>query len=207
MSDLVIVSTGVSNIASVRAMALRAGIDPVVSTDPGIIRTAKAVILPGVGSFASGMERLRSTGIDTAIRQRVACGHGLFAICLGLQMLFESSEESPGVTGLGVATGTVTRFSQVPRIPHMGWNELRASDKSEIFRTADVYYANSYRVTRPPAGWRCSMTRYGGDFIGAMELTRAPAIVACQFHPELSGTAGMSIFNRWLALCNMEVPC
>jgi imidazole glycerol phosphate synthase glutamine amidotransferase subunit len=207
MARLVIVSTGVSNIASVRALALRSGEEPLLSCDPSVIFDAEAVILPGVGSFEAGMRVLRESGTDDAIRRRIQARRGLLAICLGMQMLFERSEESPGVQGLGIIEGEVKRFTDVARVPHMGWNELRAPANSAIFRTGDVYYANSYRIDRAPQGWRACLSRYGSEFIGAVELQDAPCIAACQFHPELSGTNGVDIFRRWLDCCREAVAC
>ena len=207
MGPVVIVATGVANTASVRAAFARLGVACELSADAEQIARAKAVVLPGVGSFASGMAALGQGGIREAIVERLERGTATLAICLGMQLLFEASEESPGVLGLGVAKGTVRRFDGALRVPQMGWNSVRADDACRVLQSGSAYYANSFRVAVAPEGWNAAISEYGGGFIGAIERAGSPAVVACQFHPELSGAFGAALLNRWLVAAREVVPC
>lgn len=207
MASVVIAATGVANTASVRAAFARLGVECELSASAESVARARAVVLPGVGSFAAGMAALRGGGVDEAICARIQRGAPTLAICLGMQLLFEASEESEGVQGLGVVTGTVRRFAGGLRVPQMGWNTLVAPDTCEMLRSGAVYYANSYRVEQEPRGWRAAMSEYGGAFVGAIEREGSPGVVACQFHPELSGAFGAGLLRRWLVAAEECVPC
>lgn len=190
-----VVATGVANTAAVLAALRRAGAQPILTNDPAVIIDAPVVVLPGVGSFASGVAALRATGADGAIRERIQQDRATLAVCLGLQLLFESSDESPGERGLGLARGVVERFPPGVQSPQFGWNRVRAGAGCEIVDNGWAYFANSFRVTAPPVGWAVALTDHGGPFVAAME--RGP-LLACQFHPELSGAWGARIIERWL---------
>lgn len=198
-----IIDTGVANIASVEAAFVRLGCAVERTCDAARVRGAGRVVLPGVGAFAAGMERLRSGGLAGALRARVEAGAATLAICLGLQLLFEESEESPGVEGLGVCPGMVRRFRGEVRVPQFGWNRVEASDEG-VVRSGHAYFANSFCVTRAPAGWRSAWSVHGERFVAAMERG---AVVACQCHPELSGSWGMDLLARWIAGCSEGEPC
>lgn len=207
MASVVIVATGVANTASVRAAFARLGVACELSACAEEIAGANAVVLPGVGSFASGMAALRAGGVQEAIQARVQRGAPTLAICLGMQMLFDASEESPGVRGMGVVSGTVRRFGGEVRVPQMGWNTLRADAACQVLQSGTVYYANSYRIESVPAGWSAAVSEHGGLFVGAIEQAGNPAVVACQFHPELSGAFGAGLLRRWLVAAREVVPC
>ncbi len=164
-------------------------------TDASEIAEAPYIVLPGVGSFKSGMSALKQGGRDDALRERVAAGRPTLAICLGLQLLCEGSEEAPGVPGLGCVRGTVGRFSGDVRVPQLGWNRIDAPTEAIYCRSGVVYFANSYRLGEPPPGWTATTCRYGGRFVAAFERD---GVLACQFHPELSGRLGQGILSRWL---------
>jgi imidazole glycerol-phosphate synthase subunit HisF len=141
------------------------------------------LIVPGVGAFGAAMAALRERGWDGQLRERVLAGKPTLAICLGMQILLEGSEEAPGVSGLGVASGQVVRFAGQGKVPQMGWN-------------GGWYYANSYRVAGCTDEWDCEMGEYGEPFVAHMRKGR---VWACQFHPELSGEAGAEFVRVWLA--------
>ncbi len=192
-----IVRTGVANTASVAAALERCGCRCVLSDDPGEVAAAGLLVLPGVGSFAAGMESLERAGLAGVVRGRVASGGPTLAICLGMQLLCASSEESPGVAGLGVIDARVKRFGGGVRVPQFGWNWVEGAG-GELVEPGFAYFANSYRLADAPAGWSVSWAEHGGRFVAAIERG---AVLACQFHPELSGAWGAGLLGRWLARC------
>lgn len=205
--SVAVISTGVANVASVCAALERAGTRPVCTTDPDVVRSSVLAVLPGVGSFEAGMRALRMHALDRAVRERVESGHPLLAICLGMQLLCEASEESPGIRGLGLIPAAVTRFRSktLIRVPQLGWNEVVPEPRCALLRPGAAYFANSYRLERAPAastGWRAAEASYAGAFVAALEWggsdnTRGD-VLACQFHPELSGAWGAALIRRWV---------
>lgn len=220
MSEVVVIRTGTANLASVMAALGRCGARARISADPRDVDEAARLVLPGVGSFGAAMGTLRAGGLVEPLRRRIAAERPTLAICLGLQLLAEGSEESPGVGGLSVIRGCATRLPASVRVPQLGWNRVEAEPGCGTLSTGHAYYANSYRLTEPPEGWRVATTEYGGRFVGAMERG---AVVACQFHPELSGAWGRGLIERWLGeahrsygshrtygtygLCPRIIPC
>ncbi len=199
--DVVVVGTSVANIASVLAALRRAGTRPVVSLDPVEVDRAEHVVLPGVGAFGAGMEAIARAGLTEALAGRVAAGRPLLAVCLGLQLLAEGSEESPGVRGLGVLPGIARRYGAAVRVPQLGWNRVWPVEGARVIEPGSAYFANSYRIESIPPGWSGATAEYGGPFVAALERG---AVVACQFHPELSGAWGAVLIRRWL---EMEGAC
>lgn len=198
-----IIRTGTANVASVTAAFERLGLQVDFTDDPGEVGRASFVVLPGVGSFAAGMERLVATGIDRALVRRVSDGQPTLGICLGMQLFARSSDESPGVAGLGVLNANVSAFDASVSVPQLGWNRIEADAGCRVLRSGMVYYANSYKFDAVPDGWNGARTTHGDRFVGAIE--RGP-VVLCQFHPELSGPFGAGILNRWIELAE-GVPC
>jgi imidazole glycerol phosphate synthase glutamine amidotransferase subunit len=141
------------------------------------------------------MDSLRAQGLVDAVQDRVRQGRPTLAICLGLQLLADTSEESPGIKGLGCIPNQVKAFPETVRRPQFGWNWLSNENTGVLGDGGYVYYANSYRITDCPPGWTSGWTEYGGTFIGCLQKG---AVVACQFHPELSGAYGAEILTRWL---------
>jgi imidazole glycerol-phosphate synthase subunit HisH len=217
--------TGVANLASVLAALRRAGAAPSLASSAEELAAAPYALVPGVGSFASAVGTLRSSGMDEAIKDRLARKAPTMGICAGMQVFFEASAESPGAAGLGAAEGSFGRFPSSVPVPQLGWNrvfpqggktdELRSSrtersksakpaERAGIVRPGWAYFANSYRILEVPAGFVASRAVYGEDFVAALESeARAaggagPALLLCQFHPELSGPWGLGVYKRWL---------
>jgi imidazole glycerol phosphate synthase glutamine amidotransferase subunit len=193
--SVVVVETGLANLASVLAGLRRAGADAVTSAAPDVISAAQRLVLPGVGAFGAGMARLREMDVVDAIAERVRSGRPTLAVCLGLQLLCRESEESPGVAGVGVVDAAVRRFREAPTVPQLGWNEVVPDAGGGLLERGYAYFANSYRVDEVPAGWRAATSEHGERFVAALE--RGP-VLACQFHPELSGAFGLALVRRWL---------
>ena len=196
MSDIIIINTGVANIASVEASLRRLGKTPALSDDPDRVARAPQVILPGVGTFGAAMGQLRARGLVEAIHERIRSERPLMGICLGLQLLCDTSEESTEISGLGVVDEPVTRFQDRRlRIPHFGWNRVTPTEGAELLTEGWAYYANSYKLDHIPAGFEGALTEHGQPFVAALERG---SLLACQFHPELSGPWGASLIQRWL---------
>jgi imidazole glycerol-phosphate synthase subunit HisH len=196
VSEVVVIRTGTANLASVAAALERAGCTVRVSEDPAEAGRAPRLVLPGVGAFGPVAGRLDELRLRDPLTRRIAAGRPTLAICLGLQLLAEASEETPGARGLGVLEATATRFADGLRVPHLGWNRVAAGDGCALLEDGDAYFANSYKLDAVPAGWAGATTDHGGPFVAALE--RGP-VLACQFHPELSGPWGQALIERWLA--------
>lgn len=201
--DVTIIDTGVANTASVSAAFERLGCAVTLTTDPVEAGRADLLVLPGVGRFAAGMSFLRDSMLDTIITDRVERDEPLLAVCLGLQLLAISSEESPGVPGLGIIDRPVTRFPAAARTPQHGWNLVTPEPDSDI-DPGYAYYSNSYRIESVPTGWSGAMSDHAGLFLACAERGRT---TACQFHPELSGRWGASLIEQWINRCQEAAPC
>lgn len=196
-ADIRVVPTGVANMEAVAAAFRRLGRTVRQVDDATRIEEADFVVLPGVGSFERGVGALAGRGLDRAIASRVENGRPTLGICLGFQLLCEASDEAPGRRGLGVVPGRLGEFGAGVRVPQLGWNGVSAPPGATFLRTGVAYFANSYRLTDPPPGWTAATGRYGGPFVAAVERA---GVLACQFHPELSGAFGLRLLDRWLAL-------
>jgi imidazole glycerol phosphate synthase glutamine amidotransferase subunit len=191
-----IVATGVANFASVQAALRRAGALATRIETAADVRAFDGVVLPGVGTFAAAIEHLQKTRLVDALRARIANGLPTLAICLGLQLLAQSSEENPGVEGLGVFRSTVERI-RAPRVPQLGWSYVRAPAESSLVRDGYAYFANSFGIRECPPGWQASWNDLEEPWVAAVECG---GVIACQFHPELSGPWGEALLQRWLTL-------
>ena len=191
-----IVDSGVANLASIAGAFRRLGAAVDVTADPTVARGAARLVLPGVGAFGAGMASLRARGLDTAIRDVAARGTPLLGVCLGMQMLCEASEETPGVEGLGVVIGTCRRLPSHVRIPHLGWNSVASGPEARFVTAGVAAFANSYALRESPAGWTLAWSTHGVPFVAALERG---SLLACQFHPELSGAYGAALLERWLS--------
>lgn len=191
-----VVRTGIANLASVLAGFRRLGAQPEVTQDPEAVRAATHVMLPGVGAFGAAMQTMRDLGLDSAIRERIEENRPTMAICVGLQVLAHTSEESPGVAGIGVFDTDVIKLPPEVRVPQLGWNEVRAPERAQYLRNGFAYFANSYHLREAPSGWIAAYSDHGREFLAGVERGRC---LALQFHPELSGEFGEGILRRWLA--------
>jgi imidazole glycerol phosphate synthase glutamine amidotransferase subunit len=194
MTSVSVLPTGTANLASVLAGLRRAGATPHLVTSSQEILAAERLVVPGVGHFATAVETLRARGWDRSLQRRLLDGRPALAICLGLQVLFETSDEAPGIEGLGLFSGRVELFPPTVRAPHLGWTRVSAS--GGVVTAGYASFAHSFRVTEPPTNARCSWAEHGGPFVAAFETN---GLLACQFHPELSGTWGADLLARWLS--------
>jgi imidazole glycerol phosphate synthase glutamine amidotransferase subunit len=190
-----IIATGVANIASMKGAFHRLGCETVLTEDPESVQNEQLVVLPGVGAFAAGIERLQSLGLVEVIQERCRSGRPLLAVCLGLQLLFRSSEESAGVEGLSVFNDAVSRFDTSLRIPQLGWNSVEAPSSAQYLESGHFYFANSFCVRQVDGASAVASSNYGHPFVAAFERA---GLLACQFHPELSGVAGATLLGRWV---------
>jgi len=174
---------------------------------PEDILEAERLVFPGVGSFGAAMQRLHTLGYMEPLRAYLEAGRPFLGICIGLQCLFEGSEESPGVPGLGLIPGKIRRFNAGGlSVPHIGWNGIRLSWSSPLFdgyRGEKLYFVHSYRAVPEPANadWSLADTDYGGAFLSAVQKGKVAAV---QFHPEKSGEAGLRFLDRFLSDAPIE---
>ena len=195
MSGVTVVPTGTANMASVTAAFHRLRTDVRLASTPDEIRQADQLVLPGVGAFAAAMEHIDGHRWRSSLVDRIEAGRPTLAICVGMQLLCERSEENIEANGLGVVSETVTRFPEGLNVPQLGWNRVTPDSASRFLRQGWAYFANSYRLGSVSDGWVGAKTEYGGSFVSAMEKGD---VLACQFHPELSGEWGSNLLARWL---------
>lgn len=191
-----IVKTGTANIGSIVAGLKKVGAEPTVGDSASEIMTATHVVVPGVGTFGAAMELITENNCAKAIVDRVAAQLPTFFICAGMQILASLSEESPNATGLNVLNETITRFGDNVTVPQHGWNLVVPAPQSNFVKKGYAYFSNSYKLSTIPKGWACSMSTHGGLFVAALEMGN---ILACQFHPELSGAWGLALIHNWLS--------
>jgi len=205
-SDVSIVRTSVGNTASVTAALVRIGCNVRLTESAAELDDAPLLVLPGVGAFGAAMSSLESSGLVEPIRRRIEANRPTLLICLGLQLLCEASTESPGVRGFGIVRGTVDKFVDVQPVPQIGWNEVIAPPTSRFARRGYAYYSNSYRVVplEIPLDWTVAISDFGRPFVAALERGN---VLACQFHPELSGSWGSDLLRRWIASESAGAAC
>ena len=198
-----IIDYDAGNIKSVEKALLFLGEDVVVTDDPETILSADHVILPGVGAFGDAMRNIREHNLEEVIHQVVENGTPFMGICLGLQVLFEDSEENPGVPGLGILKGHIKRIPDAEglKIPHIGWNSLSLSGDGRLFEGLPaepyVYFVHSYYLEADDPSIVKAATEYGTLIHASVEQEK---VFACQFHPEKSSEAGLSILRNFLQI-------
>jgi glutamine amidotransferase len=196
---LYIVDYGSGNLRSVQKAFEHVGVRAVVGSDPSSLAQAAAIVLPGVGAFGAAMAQLESRGLSGPLVERIEAGVPFLGVCLGLQLLFEASEESPAVPGLGLIRGDVRALPARVKVPHIGWNQAELCTCSDLFdgipdRSA-FYFVHSYAVVpRSPGDVMC-MTDYDGvTFVSGIETGNVSAV---QFHPEKSSTLGLRFYRNF----------
>ncbi|MGH7897138.1 MAG: imidazole glycerol phosphate synthase subunit HisH [Candidatus Binatia bacterium] len=200
---IAIIDYGMGNLRSVEKGIARTGFPTVVTSDAKVIHGARGVVLPGVGAFGACMENLRSRGLIEPIRSLVGSGKPFLGICLGLQLLFEESEEFGPIRGLGILPGRVVRFGEAAlggrKIPQIGWNSLRirrpVAELEGIDQGAYVYFVHSYYVVPAEDDLTVASSEYGVEFTAAIARQN---VFACQFHPEKSQTVGLKILENFV---------
>ncbi len=191
------------NLRSVEKALEALGETPVITRDKDELLKADKVILPGVGSFGDAMGKLEQYGLVDVIHEIVRKGTPLLGICLGLQLLFESSEESPGVKGLSILPGKILRLPDQPgyKIPHMGWNSLDIREGTRLFagigQGSYVYFVHSYYLKAEDEEIVAASTEYTAHIHAAVERGN---VFACQFHPEKSSAVGLKILKNFVEL-------
>lgn len=197
-----IIDYDAGNIKSVEKALRFLGQEVVVSRDPDRLLCADRVILPGVGSFGDAMKKLHTFGLVEVIRECVSRGTPFLGICLGLQLLFESSEESPGVEGLHILDGRIVRIPDAGglKVPHIGWNSLSFPREGQLFKGvggegAFVYFVHSYYLRAAEEQVVTATAEYGVQMHVSVEKDN---VFACQFHPEKSSDVGMRILRNFI---------
>ena len=199
MMKIAIIDYGMGNLHSAAKALEKVGAQVAVTRDPELVRQADKVILPGVGAFGDCMKNLNERGLAPVIHEVIAAGKPFLGICVGLQMLFEGSEEAPGVAGLGIFKGMVRKIAAPGlKIPHMGWNNLEYRTSSSLFQglppAAYVYFVHSYHAVPTDESCITAVTDYGGQVTAAVGRGLVQAV---QFHPEKSSAVGLKILANF----------
>ena len=200
---IAIIDYDAGNIKSVEKAMNYLGQEAVITRDRDVILASDKVILPGVGAFGDAMQKIKEYHLTNVIYDVVEQKKPFFGICLGLQLLFESSEESKGVAGLGILKGDIVRIpaKQGLKIPHMGWNTIQVKEDATLFRgiskDAYVYFVHSYYLKAKEIEDVAATTFYSTEIHAAVEHDQ---VFACQFHPEKSGTVGLKILENFVSL-------
>ena len=200
---IAIIDYDAGNIKSVEKALVHLGERPVITRDREEILKADKVILPGVGAFGDAMDKLREYGLEEVIHEVVANNTPFLGICLGLQVLFESSDEAPGAKGLGVLKGKICRIPEAEglKIPHMGWNSLKLHNNGRLFKgladDAYVYFVHSYYLKAEEEKVVTATTEYSTHIHASVEKNN---VFACQFHPEKSSSVGLQILKNFISV-------
>jgi len=198
-----IVDYGMGNLQSVEKALAYTGAETRLVTTAEEVASSEKLVLPGVGAFGDAMAHLQQQGMIEALKAYATSGRPLLGVCLGMQLLFDSSEEDPNVAGLGIFSGTVKRFppNMGLKVPHMGWNSLMVSPESRVLaglgNEPHVYFVHSYYLAPADESISAAMTPYGFDFTSAVEKGNVSGV---QFHPEKSQQTGLRILRNFAAI-------
>jgi glutamine amidotransferase len=200
--SIAVLDYGIGNLRSAEKALRHLGADATLTSDPDVVRAARGVVLPGVGAFGACMHALRTSGLETVARDAATAGRPFLGICVGMQMLFDGSDEAPGVAGLGVIPGRITRLPSSERLPQIGWNTLDVVPGSRLFAGLEppvwLYFVHSYAAEPDDDGVVAGWAEYGRRFAAAVE--RGP-LWATQFHPEKSSAAGLALLRNFVDAC------
>lgn len=199
MREIAVIDAGIGNLRSVQKAFEHVGASPIITDDPAVVVEADAVVLPGVGAFGDGMNGLRSNGLDVAVLEVIERGVPFFGICVGLQLLFQESEEMGIHRGLGVLPGRILRFSASLTVPHMGWNQIEQRRPHPLLAGVPdgvfAYFAHSYHVVTDDESIVVATTDYGSPFPSVVARDHVWAI---QFHPEKSQQVGLKLLANFV---------
>jgi imidazole glycerol-phosphate synthase subunit HisH len=204
---LYIVDYGSGNLRSVQKAFEHVGVDARVGSDPGSMGAAAGIVLPGVGAFGAAMQQLEQLGLVEPLLKRIEEGIPFLGVCLGLQLLFEGSEEDPGAIGLGLVRGDVRALPSTVKVPHIGWNQVETCTVCDLFdgipdRSA-FYFVHGYAVVPRTPSAVLTMTEYSGiSFVSAIETDN---IAAVQFHPEKSSMLGLRFYSNFARRAGLAV--
>ncbi|MEI8322902.1 MAG: imidazole glycerol phosphate synthase subunit HisH [Actinomycetes bacterium] len=200
---IAVLDYGIGNLSSAQKALVRSGADARLTRDPGLARDAAGVVLPGVGAFGACMDALRAAQLEDVVYESVASQRPFMGICVGMQMLFTSSVESPGVTGLDVIHGTVELIEGNVRRPQMQWNELHVENEDPLFsglpKTPWVYFVHSYSAVPQEKSVVIATCDYGQNLTA---VVRQENVVATQFHPEKSAKDGLKLLHNFVSACS-----
>ncbi|MFM9121808.1 MAG: imidazole glycerol phosphate synthase subunit HisH [Actinomycetota bacterium] len=193
---------GIGNLSSAQKALVRMGADARLTRDAGLVADADGVVLPGVGAFGACMDALRGAGLETVVHDAVASGRPFLGICVGMQMLFETSQESPGVKGLGLLQGEIEWLPEGVQRPQLQWNRLKVLNHDELFEGLSenpwMYFVHSLSAVPAERSVVAATCSYGQDLVAAV---RHKNIFATQFHPEKSATEGLRILGNFVNSC------
>lgn len=200
---IAVLDYGIGNLSSAQKALVRSGADARLTRDPGLARDAAGVVLPGVGAFGACMDALRAAQLEDVVYESVASQRPFMGICVGMQMLFTSSVESPGVAGLDVIYGTVELIEGNVRRPQMQWNELHVENEDPLFsglpKTPWVYFVHSYSAVPQEKSVVIATCDYGQNLTA---VVRQENVVATQFHPEKSAKDGLKLLHNFVSACS-----
>jgi imidazole glycerol-phosphate synthase subunit HisH len=206
MGEVAIIDYGVGNLRSIEKAIAATGTRAVISGDAAVLRAAGALILPGVGAFAACMKELTRRGFDELVIERVRTGTPLLGVCVGMQMLFEESEEFGRNKGLGLLRGTVRRFEPGLHVPHVGWNQVKQTRSHDLFSGLDdqsfFYFVHSYYCAAVDENIVLGKTDYG---ISYASIVAQENIAGVQFHPEKSQHAGLRLLKNFASGTNFSL--
>lgn len=197
MTHIAVLDYGIGNLRSAQKSLERAGAMAELTADPEVIAAADGVVLPGVGAFGACMAALAETGLDVQARAAADSGRPFLGICVGMQLLYERSEESPGVDGLGILEGSVERLPAGVKHPQMQWNTLICETHPLLSGLQDawMYFVHSFVVVPENPATVIARTHYGSDVVAAVAMNN---VWATQFHPEKSASAGHQLIENWV---------
>jgi glutamine amidotransferase len=193
---ITVIDYGMGNLRNVRRAFEAVGRKVTVTADPGVVRAAERLVLPGVGAFGEAVKRIDSLGLRSPVLDHVGRGKPLLGICLGMQLLFDGSEEDPGARGFGILQGRAVRFGAGVKTPHIGWNDVSPVGRSGLLEglpsESCFYFVHSFFV--PESAAEAGRTTHGVGFVSAVSFD---SVTAYQFHPEKSQAAGLELLRRF----------
>ena len=193
-NKVIIIDYGAGNVKSLGNMLEFLGMEYEITRDKNKILSAEKIIFPGQGHFEQAMKKLNECNMPEIIKGAISNGASFLGICLGLQVLFEKSEEAPNVAGLGIFKGEVKKF-QIGKTPQIGWNKIKTQGANTYLKDDYFYFVNSYYVVPKDKNIISSITNYHIDFCSSVQKDN---VCAVQFHPEKSSNAGVEFFKNWL---------